>query len=562
MKKLKIETHTSNNKKGINNLKINKTPNLKNIKFYKNLFKARLEDRNRIKAISFSTNKKEKDDFLLYKLKKNEEASTFEFSEANYLRALRDYNQLKHEIYLKEQKEKKIKNNEAIFNEKMVKRDINYTFIKETLYQFMRFKTNHNIYNTNLLKNQDQIKRAKKTGKSNFINKTIKSVTRGFHSINGKIDMGMSRHEEILNEKEYDHLIEQISKSRLKHLKSFHPENTNPNTDAPLRKMIESNKSLNITYKIQPFNNYFQNNNKENKKLELGENAFREKLKKNYKHITEKQLDIKTFKDFDLNCKTDSNINKGFINDKKNKPESEKSIGRNSHQYNFKREKEKRAKSSKYKTYILSKPMKLNYFSKNNSLKKNIFDNKNIEKDNESKCSIISESDESIKERNKSNESSLIIKDLINFERMKQNNFMKEKKNPAYWNYNIKRLNTAGNRNHKIINKPLYVSKISDFIKEYKRIKSVSKKAKKRMREKHFTTLENIDKISQTKEDLLMFILKMKFFNCKFPSKKIKTISKKDLFVKKLRNYLNIIDNPYSPATREIKAELRKFDGL
>ena len=35
---------------------------------------------------------------------------------------------------------KKLITREAMLNEKIVKRDINYTFLKETLYQFMRFK--------------------------------------------------------------------------------------------------------------------------------------------------------------------------------------------------------------------------------------------------------------------------------------------------------------------------------------------------------------------------------------------------------------------------------------
>ena len=95
IKKLKIETHSSNiNNNDLNKIKTNKTPNLKNIKFFKNLCKAKLEDRHRIKGISFSTNKKEDNNLVLYKLKKNEEATTFELNEANYLRCLKDYNNL------------------------------------------------------------------------------------------------------------------------------------------------------------------------------------------------------------------------------------------------------------------------------------------------------------------------------------------------------------------------------------------------------------------------------------------------------------------------------------
>ena len=40
--------------------------------------------------------------------------------------------------------------------------------------------------------------------------------------------------------------------------------------------------------------------------------------------------------------------------------------------------------------------------------------------------------------------------------------------------------------------------------------------------------------------------------------KKSKTISKKELFMRKLRNYLDIIDNPYSLATRQLKTEMQK----
>ena len=55
-----------------------------------------------------------------------------------------------------------------------------------------------------------------------------------------------------------------------------------------------------------------------------------------------------------------------------------------------------------------------------------------------------------------------------------------------------------------------------------------------------------------------MFILKMKYFHCAFPQKKMKTISKKELFMRKLRNYLDIIENPYSLATRQLKTEMQK----
>ena len=559
-KKLIIETHQSNRNSKLKVFNTNQTQNIKSIKIYKNLFKARLEDRHRIKGISYSTNKRKHNNLLLYKLKKQDEAATFELNEANFLRTLRDYNQLKHEIYLKELKEKKLKTKEANLNEKIIKRDINYTFIKETLYQFMRFKKSHNEYTSNLLKNQNEIKRADKIAKSNFINKTMKNVTEHFHQIEGKIDMGDHRKEEILNEKEYDHLLEQISKSRKKNIKSFQEINNAIKTDSPTFSNLLPKKSAYLPTHINQLSSYFKDSDKNEEQLSSN------KIRRN-KNKTGRQIDNKKISNFTAFYRTDSNVNKdinSYINnEKKMKSESRKDVNRFSHFIPSKRENKenKRAKSSKYKTHILSNPIKINNEYNKNTIKTSIFNIK--ENDNDS----ISSNSSNIYNSNKKNKNSKEIQkthenSLINLEMFKKNYLIKEKRNPAYWNNNMRRMNTAGNRKHKVINKPIYVAKISDFIKEYNRIKSTSKNTRKRLREKHFTTLENIDKISKTKEDLLMFLLKNKYFSCKFPQKKVKTISKKELFVKRLNNYVNIIDNPYSLATRELKAELRKYEDL
>ena len=264
-------------------------------------------------------------------------------------------------------------------------------------------------------------------------------------------------------------------------------------------------------------------------------------------------------------CKTDTNIDSNINNNKKKLSISGKNVNKNVKSNILKKE-DKRGRTKKYKTFIMANPIQLNdKKNKEYSIKTSIFDIKENEKENEidsnsSKIVKFNMKNDNNDEVDKANESSLIIKDIINFERTKKSNYMNMRKNPVYWNNNIKRIKTARNRNHKVLNKPLYVTKISDFVKEFNRIKTLSKSAKKRMQEKHFTTLDNIDKITQTKEDLLMFLLKMKFFHCSFPPKKIKAISKKELFIKNLKNYLEIIDNPYSLATSELKTEIIKND--
>lgn len=182
-----------------------------------------------------------------------------------------------------------------------------------------------------------------------------------------------------------------------------------------------------------------------------------------------------------------------------------------------------------------------NILNKNEiSIENNINNNNtNINNDN---LSILNKSNVSLNKQNS--------KDLKNLEIKKKNNLTVtfKKCNPAFWNYNMRRVKTPGFRaiSNKVINKPLYTTKIGDLVKEYNRIKSVSRKSKKRMREKHFTTFENIDKIITVKEDLLMNNLKFKYFNCLFPQKKEKTLSKKQIFLKKVTNCIEILDNPFN----------------
>ena len=91
-------------------------------------------------------------------------------------------------------------------------------------------------------------------------------------------------------------------------------------------------------------------------------------------------------------------------------------------------------------------------------------------------------------------------------------------------------------------NLPLYTTKIGDLIKEYNRIKKSSKKLKLNYKEKHFSTYEEIDNIIKTKADMLMFLLKQKFFNCRFPQKIIKAPNPKIMFLNKMKEYIDLIE--------------------
>ena len=107
------------------------------------------------------------------------------------------------------------------------------------------------------------------------------------------------------------------------------------------------------------------------------------------------------------------------------------------------------------------------------------------------------------------------LKELRSLEKIRKNNLeIIKRKNPLYWSDKYKRLNTAGHRtsSNKVINKPLYITKIGDLVKEYNRIKSETKNSSIRLKEKHMITNDEIEKIVKIKEDLLMFNLKIIIF--------------------------------------------------
>ena len=98
-------------------------------------------------------------------------------------------------------------------------------------------------------------------------------------------------------------------------------------------------------------------------------------------------------------------------------------------------------------------------------------------------------------------------------------------------------------KNIKVKNLPIYTTKITDLIKEFNRIKNNSKKLKINYKEKHFSSYEEIENIVKIKEEMLMFLLKQKYFNCKFPQKIIKPPNYKKIFVEKMKDYVEYTED-------------------
>ena len=492
-------------------------------------------------------------------------------------------------------KKKKRKEN---VDKDLFKKDINYTSLKETIYQFLRFKNRSNLYRANIMKNKIELKLANKISKKNFINQTLKTVKLHFSQVKGKIDLGRKPMEETENEYAYKKLAEKIENSRLKYMNKLKNEN----------EQISQNKDKSWYRKSFMFLNRSENINKDRNLIDILSNNLTEKNvsinlknekmegKENSNNIDKNDYKIvkKNKRNYTTYCKTESNEN-NILSRNENLFGNINKLSKNS----------KRKKTKRNKHILSDKKLKIdinninfnnieidNISPKLNSLKcdsngnencnshlktnmdttninktlNNIRDNKDSLNDNslvnkEMPYRIIDtinhiKNNENINNNmsNKTNTSSdnnrNFINDLKNIEKMKKNNLIvsMKKRNPIFWNNNMKRVQTAGFRaiSNKVTNKPLYTTKIGDLVREFNRIKSVSKKSKIRMREKHLTTINEIDKIARIKEDLLMFNLKIKYFNCAFPKKRQKIIPKNQIIKKKVANCMKIVDNPFN----------------
>ena len=631
---LKIEVHKDNALQA-SSFVANQKKYLQDISSFHNKLKEKLKDRHRIRGVFFSEpkgNVKNKLKRKNYKLGKDEK---------NYKLSMKKYTDLKHEIFLRQRKEKEEIEIKKIFDEKQVKKDLNYTNIKEFMYTFLRFKKKSNLYRENIKKNELSIRSTNKM-KKNFVNQSLKNVVLHFQKVRGKVDTGQLPFEENYDEA-YGKLVDLIAKSRTKimnklrsEIDPFSPKRSpfskrqsakNLNSSEK-KKNNDKNSMLNLLFKDEQSNkddnssyvesaesnnknenngknnlilienkenesNENENENKENGMNEIKENKLeyeeeneksekdiihyenkkeikptkklsyfgKEAIEENFnnKYKFRKSNNDKKYKYFlsDKGLKIDINNNNFFKTDSRaqrfNNMKFESNTNSTSH---LAPNQETSKLGNTIYNYMSNKNIMNNIFTFNNNdfEKKIIETEKNVTPINNSNANINSANQNS--KINKSSESFINntrnVTCLNNIKKMKKNKGLlmsqRQKKNPKYWNNNFKRAQTAGHRcstAYKVKNKPFYANKIEDLIKEYNRIKSSTRKSKKKMKENLYITLGNIDKIASIKEDMLMFNLKMKYFKCGYPKTKVKTVSKRKMFTTKIKNDVEMLDNPF-----------------
>ena len=629
---LKIEVHKDNALQASSYV-ANQKKYLQDISSFHNKLKEKLKDRHRIRGVFFSEPKAN----VKNKLKRNKKYKLGK-DEKNYKLSMKNYNDLKHEIFLKQKKEKEENEIKKIFDEKRVKKDLNYTKIKEFMYTFLRLKNKSNLYRENIRKNEINIRSTNKM-KKNFVNQSLKNVVLHFQKVRGKVDSGQLPFEED-NEEVYEKLVNLIAKSRIKlmnKIKSEHDpyspkrspfskrqssqnlyksekkdknknknsilnllfkdEQSNKDNNSSSVVSVESNNNNNSNGKsniILIESKEKENNENEKKESEDGINEINEIKENKLEYENEKEISnyetkngIKPTKKLTFFGresieeiynnkykfrKPNNDKNKYFLSDKVlkidiNENNFFKTDSRAQRFNNMKFEANTNSTShliQNQETSKVNNSINNNMRNKNNMNNIFTFNNNEIEKkiiETEKNITPINNSNANTNSANqnskinKSNESffnnTRNLTYLKNIKNMKKSNDLilsQRQKNPKYWNNNFMRAKTAGHRCSiatKVKNKPFYSNKIEDLIKEYNRIKSSTRKSKKKMKENLFITLGNIDKIASIKEDMLMFNLKMKYFKCGYPKTKVKTVSKKKMFTTKIKNDVEMMDNPF-----------------
>ena len=522
------------------------------------MFKERMKDRYKINGVKFDYSNKE-EEFALPKKKEKEKNVHREYDE---FMLLQNYNKLKHKIFLREQKEKEIEEQELF---KEIHQDFNYTNITKIITQFISKKNDkNNPFNYNMKHRKNAIERANRNIKKNRINEALKKVVLHFTKIKGKLNIkkenrrgGLIISENVINEiknkivKQKRKLNSRNSNSLLpKTISDFNNRSSNNINNNINKNFIRKSRSCcSNLYGNRDYINVNMNNSMNYKMNHALSSSSLYEIKHSFpdKNTTNNSYN-KNRKSIDHNISKDSNIKDKF----------------NRKSFYFKKSKEYREiHNMKKEIQILNSLLpNLADNNSNSSILNNNY-RKNIQKENDNSNILIEDKNKSIKDYNKINgQDDKYNMDQKGFKTMLKSSSCKFRplKRPkscmdikskryligVYHNFNYN--NNKGSfikskKNIRVKNLPLYTTKITDLIKEFNRIKNNAKKLKINYKEKHFSTYEEIENIVKIKEDMLMFLLKQKYFNCKFPQKIVKPPNYKKIFVEKMKDYVEFTED-------------------
>ena len=490
--------------------------------FCKEHLKKRLKDRKRVKRICFSYSQDNHDSLDITKKKKKKNKPHFLYNDG-IKKLIDNFKKIKEEILVIDQKdkaEKKIINQKKLFidNDKMTFNQI-----------YERIGSMYKSYNRTNIKNQYLLQKSKiftdynnkgNEFSSEKINKIVKKISFNFYNAVNKTDLGKKINEE--------YSIETIKKyKKFFNFLRYYKRNQS-------EKKMNSNK---LKYK-NIYKNLYGSNSKSNKKQEIIDNSnynFTETLK-NSKYKNRINMDEKK-------NKTNINVNEVY---------KTKNISKNYPKFN-KRAKDFRANTHKeYKNKLVKRTdtqpiqyMKDSIFSNfNNKNNLNLHTSEVSSYKNSTKNLFLKSSKNLISYNyynmlNVNDISPKIYKHIGSTKNIKftdilskepplktlsllsENNSKSSIKHINYQTipfYEITEENKKRRvKSSKVRNMPMYIAKISDFVKKYNDIKNKNQVIKLKRKENHLSAYSEIDKAFDIKEEMLMFLLKDKYINSQFP---------------------------------------------
>ena len=504
--------------------------------FYKDLYKKRIKERKRIKGLFFSYSKDHKKNIeASLKFIDNKGSNKYIITEKNINDLMINYKKLKRNIFARDKKEKEIKHiNERLKNVN----DLTYTKLNDIFTQYMRNKYRRSSICTSLNKNNFDIDYTIPNSNKN----TLHTVSSHYNKVKCKIDSGQfNNNAQYVKENAINHIIKLIKKSNKK-------RGIKPNT-----------VKLNVNN-----NNYKENINKKN-------NEFRE-----FVYYSPKSTPYKNSKKGSFLLSLSNKSNHNFELNKNNKIDNIEDIKQN----NINEKKRKNFVSYTCKNLKFTNLDKLNTNEiklhlmtssekKSSNSKINLNDIQNLKRlssfknDSETQKKLFSLFD--IITTNNTNTSSDLRSYSINFTKtynspIKQKSISKNQNQPHCEEksknvFNLKKRVNSQKRVHrgsflvipnKVRYQPIYTANIKDFVDKYNRIKKENNMTELKCKENYFFSYEDISKIMKVREDLMMHLLKEKYFISQFPKPANGKLNQKEVFIKRFKESFDIFDNPYS----------------
>ena len=397
-----------------------------------------------------------------------------------------EYSAFKSNLFIKEKKEKEKEKKNLLdnYNLKQMKRDLTYTKISQLLDIAFNLKNPFKNFDVNNKKNE--ITNLNKTLKMNKINNHLAKIILHESKIKSKVDSGMKKKNELFL------IFQKIKNSKNKIEKRNSFINFNNNKFLTLKANFTNNKMKKYYRNVKNIRIIRNSSlNKNNKSANIDLTINNSNISKNISEINRTNM-IRSKSYINLNINENKNIDYNFLNKIKNRNRSNNSF------YN------KRIKFNDNK-----------FFFKNTSVNENMNHN-----------SPLKANSKIYGMKNKNIFPKKILKNK------NKGNICKE--------YRCK---SSGSRFNK--DKIKYYTNIIDSIYgNYKKIKANSKKLKNKYKEWGFSSYKSIDNFVNMKEDMLIFLLKQKYFKHykNFPKeRKMKTINKS--VAEKMKDALKFLDD-------------------